>query len=360
MGSCVKCTGRVRPTRRQGERIDEVISSGPGTPIVVIVDPLASLSIPLLGEDMKRFEPLLAESVVIGDPFLDQVTTHLILAGGKRLRPMLAIASATGGTREASQDDLLGGVALELMHLASLYHDDVMDEAVVRRNVESVNARYGNLIAIVAGDYLMARSAAIAADLGTAVAGLLARTLALLTQGQVSEVRTSFKIDRSVDDYYEAIGGKTAALMATSCRIGGLTAGLGTSELDALSAYGYALGIVFQLRDDILDVVAIDGQLGKPAGQDLAEGIYTLPVLVALSDRNGAQLAEILGGPLDEDAREIARRLVVASPGIDEALAEANRHVSAATEAAAELSSPDLQRGFAALASELMLGLPVG
>ena len=146
------------------------------------------------------------------------------------------------------------------MHLASLYHDDVMDEADVRRNVDSVNARYGNLVAIVAGDYLMARSAAIAADLGTEVAGLLARTLAWLTRGQVSEVRTSFSVQRTDADYYEAISGKTASLMAAACRVGGLTTGRSTAELDALSEYGNALGVIFQLRDDILDITATDGQ----------------------------------------------------------------------------------------------------
>ena len=152
---------------------------------------------PLVERDLDRLESLLAESVIVGDPYLDEVTTHLIYAGGKRLRPMLAIASATYGEHDATEEDLLGGVSLELMHLASLYHDDVMDEAEVRRNVDSVNARYGNLVAIVAGDYLMARSAGIAADLGTDVAGLMARTLAWLTRGQVSEVRTSYSVDRT-------------------------------------------------------------------------------------------------------------------------------------------------------------------
>ena len=149
---------------------------------------------------MALFEPLLAESVVIGDAFLDGITTHLIAAGGKRLRPLLSVASATMGAQAATRNDLLGGVAVELMHLASLYHDDVMDEATMRRTVESVNARYGNIVAIVAGDFLMARSAAIAADLGTPVSSLLAHTLARLTQGQVSEVRTSFDANRTVED----------------------------------------------------------------------------------------------------------------------------------------------------------------
>ena len=130
------------------------------------VNPTEALGLPRLQEGLRRLEPLLTASVVTGDGFLDEVTTHLIAAGGKRLRPLLALATATAGERDATDDDLMGAVAVELVHLASLYHDDVIDEATIRRNVESVNSRFGNLVAIVAGDYLLARSAAIAASLG--------------------------------------------------------------------------------------------------------------------------------------------------------------------------------------------------
>ena len=243
-------------------------------------------------DDLTRLEPMLAESVVFGDPYLDSVTTHLIRAGGKRLRPLLAIAAATSGERPATTNELLGAVSLELMHLASLYHDDVMDEAVIRRSVDSVNARYGNLVAIVAGDYLMARSAGLAADLGAETASLMARTLASLTRGQVSEVRTLYSLERTEDDYFEAIEGKTATLMSSSCRMGAMTAGLGDAETEALSEFGRCFGMVYQLRDDILDLIAVDNELGKPAGQDLAEGIYNLPTLFALSDeQSGEELA---------------------------------------------------------------------
>jgi heptaprenyl diphosphate synthase len=324
------------------------------------VNPLETLGLPSVDEDLARFEPLLAESVVIGDSYLDQVTTHLIRAGGKRLRPLLAFAAATGGTCEASQDVLLGGVAIELMHLASLYHDDVMDEATIRRNVESVNARFGNLVAIVAGDYLMARSAAIAADLGTEIAGLLARTLAALTRGQVSEVRTTFKLDRTMDDYVEAIGGKTAALMSSACRVGARTAGRDDASTEALTAFGHAFGMVFQIRDDVLDLLSSGDQLGKPAGQDLAEGIYTLPVLIALEDATaGPELQGLLGQPLDEPEREKARLLVAATAGIDEALVEGRRWVRTATQVLAELDEPKLCRGFDALVTALLDDLPV-
>ena len=318
------------------------------------MNPLVTLGLSTVGQDLARFEPLLAESVVIGDSYLDQVTTHLISAGGKRLRPLLAIASATGGEHEASENDLLGGIAIELLHLASLYHDDVMDEAEIRRNVDSVNARFGNVVAIVA-DYLMARSAAIAADLGTEVASLLARTLASLTRGQVSEVRTAFNPERSVEDYFEAIGGKTASLMATSCRVGALTAGRKLDVADALTAYGHAFGMVFQIRDDVLDLIAVDGQLGKPFGQDLGEGVYTLPVLVALKDPSvGAELRAMLGQPLDEPEREKARSLVSSTNGVDAALEEGARWAARAHEALAGVPEPRLRDGFGALVESLL------
>jgi heptaprenyl diphosphate synthase len=326
---------------------------------VGLVNALEILAMPAVADDMARLEPLLAESVEVGDEYLDGITTHLIRAGGKRLRPLLAVASATGGVRSATRPELLGGVSLELMHLASLYHDDVMDEAKVRRNVESVNSRYNNIVAIVAGDYLMARSAAIAASLGVEVAGLLADTLALLTRGQVSEVRTAFSVERTLEDYYEAIGGKTASLMSSACQVGALTAGLSSEAFEALGAYGTELGLVFQLRDDILDITAVDGELGKPAGQDLAEGIYTLPVLFALDDPQvGGELAAILGGPLDEPEREKARSLVASTDGVDRSLAQARLHAERAGELAGSLESTALARGFAALAVALLDDLP--
>lgn len=323
------------------------------------MNPHERLQLSQVEKDLETLEKLLAESVIVGDEYLDSVTTHLIYAGGKRLRPLLAVASATGGAREATQDDLLGGVALELMHLASLYHDDVMDEAEVRRNVDSVNARYGNLIAIVAGDFLMARSAAIAADLGTEVAGLLARTLAWLTRGQVSEVRTSFSVDRTEEDYYEAIEGKTASLMASSCRVGALTAKLPLEQIDALTEFGRCFGMIYQLRDDVLDVIATDNQLGKPAGQDLAEGVYNLPTLFALRDETvGEELKSILGAPLDDEERERARKLVVATDGIQKTVDAAQQYLQKARTALEAVPNEELCRGFTSLIESLLEDFP--
>ena len=323
------------------------------------VNPTERLQLASVERDLVSLETLLAESVIFGDSYLDSVTTHLIYAGGKRLRPLLAVASATSGERAATPEDLLGGVALELMHLASLYHDDVMDEAEVRRNVDSVNARYGNLIAIVAGDYLMARSAAIAADLGTDVAGLLAQTLAALTRGQVSEVRTAFSVERTEADYFAAIEGKTAALMASSCRVGALTARLSLEEREALTDFGRCFGMIYQLRDDILDVIATDNQLGKPAGQDLAEGIYNLPTIFALRDPLvGEELRGVLGAVLDDEDRERARKLVVATDGIERTIASAQIYLAQSHVALGALPGEQLRNGFASLIESLLEDLP--
>ena len=323
------------------------------------MNPHERLRLELVEADLRRLESLLAESVIFGDDYLDQVTTHLIYAGGKRLRPLLAVAAATMGERVATREDLLGGVSVELMHLASLYHDDVMDEAAIRRNVDSVNARYGNLIAIVGGDYLMARSAGLAADLGVEVAGLMAHTLAWLTRGQVAEVRTIWSVERSETEYFEAIEGKTAALMSASCRIGALTAEHSPPVREALTEFGRCFGMVYQLRDDVLDVIAVDNQLGKPAGQDLAEGIYNLPTIMALRDATvGDELQSLLGSPLDDDERERARKLVVASDGIDATIRAAQGFLSAADVALQVVPSAPLRDGLTSFLASMLEDFP--
>jgi len=331
------------------------VTSRHRSPIVLTVNAVEVPGLPNLELELKRIEPELLEAVRSGDPFLDQAATHLIRSGGKRLRPLLALAAATAGTRPALREDLLGGVCVELVHLASLYHDDVIDEATVRRNVESVNHRFGNLMAIIVGDYLLARSAEIAASLGTEIARLLATTLGRLCQGQVLEVRSVFQTERTTKQYFEAITGKTAALMAASCRIGGLTGGSPPEELEALTAFGEAFGMVFQLRDDVLDVIGTEEDLGKPPGQDLAEGVYTLPVLKALADpATGPALSALLGQRLGPEERDVARALVASSSGISATLAASRRFAARAAEAAAGIRTPALGSGLVALTESLV------
>jgi len=251
----------------------------------------------------------------------------------------------------------MGGVSVELVHLGSLYHDDVMDEALTRRGVESVNARWGNLVAILAGDFLLARASEIAATLGTEVAGLLAATIADLCEGQVRELTKIFDVARSEEAYLEAIEGKTAALMSAACRIGALTAGLPRPSIEALTVYGQRLGMVFQIVDDVLDVVCTDEQLGKPAGNDLVTGVYTLPVIRALA--GAPDLKSLLGAPLDDDTMNRARDVVRSNGAISAALSVAGEY---AVQAERALDALDQNRGVDALRAlprALVEGVPV-
>ncbi|HEX9235379.1 MAG TPA: polyprenyl synthetase family protein, partial [Actinomycetota bacterium] len=188
-----------------------------------------------------------------------------------------------------------GSVAIELVHQATLYHDDVIDEAERRHGIPSVNARWGNNVAILTGDYLFARASDIASDLGTDVVRLLARTIALVCDGVIREVEAWGSLDQTEDAYREMIRRKTASLIATSCRLGGMLAEASADTIDLLEDFGVALGMGFQLSDDIMDVISSEEELHKQPGQDMKLGMYTLPVLYALHDGPHAdELAEIL------------------------------------------------------------------
>ena len=320
-----------------------------------VVNIAGLLDLPQLDAALSRTEVALRDSVVAGDPFLSEVATHLIGAGGKRIRPALSVAAAAAGGAEVDEAVILGGGSVELVHLGSLYHDDVMDEASSRRGVESVNARWGNLVAILAGDFLLARASEIAAGLGTEVAGLLAATIGRLCEGQVGELRTAFSVTRSEDEYLSSIAGKTASLLAAACRIGALTAGLTRAQIEAVTRFGHSFGMVFQIRDDVLDVIGTDAQLGKPAGNDLVEGVYTLPVIRALGDPSaGPELRELLGQPLDQPERDKARDIVRGTTGVADAMATAHRYADEAASAATELGETPVARALGLLGHRLL------
>lgn len=313
------------------------------------------LNLPVLEGDLARLEEALRQSVIADDPFLTEVAGHLIGAGGKRLRPALALASAAAGGVGTTDDILSGGVSVELVHLGSLYHDDVMDEAPSRRGVESVNSRWGNLVAILAGDFLLARASEIAASLGTEVAALLAHTIGRLCEGQVGELRTAFDPGRSEAAYLDSIAGKTASLTAAACRIGALVAGLPRPLIAPLTAFGEAFGIVFQIRDDCLDVTGTDEELGKPAGQDLVEGTYSLPVIRALAmPEVNEELHPLLGRSLGAPERDKARDIIRASGAVQQALATAREYADTASAALAPLGDNAMARALAGAGHRLL------
>ena len=301
---------------------------------------LPFISIPGMPGDFERIEVALFRSVQTQDAYLSEIASHLISAGGKLLRPVLALAAAQAAGGVASDDAIQGGIACELVQTGSLYHDDVMDEAPTRRGVETVNAKWGNLQAILAGDFLLARASEIAASLGTEVAALLARTIGRLCEGQIEELRHTYNAARPESSYLASIAGKTASLFATSARIGAIVAGADRPVIDALTSYGEAFGMVFQIVDDLLDVTATEGQLGKPAGHDMVEGVYTLPVLRTLQAGGiaAASLLDILGKPLEPSEREKALEIVRAHGGVESALATARIWADSAVEACAPLA----------------------
>jgi heptaprenyl diphosphate synthase len=295
------------------------------------------LALPAIDADRARIETAMQESVHTPDAYLNEIASHLIVAGGKRLRPVLAVAAAQVNGVAAADDVVRGGVSCELVHLGSLYHDDVMDEADTRRGVETVNAKWGNLQAILAGDFLLSRASEIAASLGTEVAGLLARTIGWLCEGQIAELRHTYDVSRPESSYFTSIHGKTASLYGTAARIGGIVAGHDRVTIDALTDFGNAYGMVFQIVDDILDITATDEQLGKPAGHDMVEGVYTLPVLrtLAASGNTARELADLLGSPLDNDQQQRALSIVRSNDGVASAMATAREYAQRAEGAVA-------------------------
>lgn len=336
-------------------------------PLVSGSSPL--LQLPVLQADLARVEDALRRSVIAEDPFLTEVAGHLIAAGGKRVRPAFALTSAATALPTmvpVTDEVVMGAVSVELVHLGSLYHDDVMDDATTRRTVESVNARWGNLTAILAGDYLLAKASEIAASLGTEVAGLLAATIGRLCEGQILELRHAFDLDRSEAAYLSSIDGKTASLLGTACRIGGIVAGLPRAQIDALTTFGTSFGMAFQIVDDLLDVTATDEELGKPAGHDLVEGTYTLPVIrtLAAGGALASELAELLHRlaptdgsiePVDDPAAlERARGLLRGSPAVAESLAVARGYVEAGQQALAPYAGTEATTALEAAADHLL------
>jgi heptaprenyl diphosphate synthase len=237
----------------------------------------------------------------------------------------------------------------------------VMDEADTRRGVETVNAKWGNLQAILAGDFLLARASEIAASLGTEVAGLLARTIGWLCEGQIDELRHTYDTSRTEASYFASIHGKTASLYGTAARIGGIVAGHDRIVIDALTDYGNAYGTVFQIVDDILDVTATDEQLGKPAGHDMVEGVYTLPVLrtLALGNDGSARLATLLGAPLARAQQLDALSIVRSNEGVASAVATAHDYVGRAEAACDDLPDSEATGALRAAPAALLASVAV-
>jgi heptaprenyl diphosphate synthase len=254
-------------------------------------------------------------------PFVTQAARHLLDAGGKRFRPLLVLLASEFGEAE-SPGVVPAALVVELTHVATLYHDDVMDEAPLRRGALSANARWGNTVAILTGDWLFARASDIVADLGPEAVRIQAQTFARLVQGQIHETQGPQPGEDPLAHYLSVVADKTGSLIATSALFGAKLAGAAEWVQEALFAFGGRIGTAFQLADDIIDVTSETGESGKTPGTDLREGVRTLPALMALAstDPADAHLQRLLRSDLADDARHAeALALLRANPAVDAA-----------------------------------------
>ncbi|MFG2382504.1 polyprenyl synthetase family protein [Streptomyces avermitilis] len=277
-------------------------------------------------------------------PFITEAAQHLVRAGGKRFRPLLVMLAARFGDPYAP-GLVPSAVVVELTHLATLYHDDVMDEADVRRGVPSANARWGNSVAVLTGDFLFARASHILADLGPEAVRVQAEAFERLVTGQILETAGPMDGRDPVEHYLEVLSGKTGALVAVACRFGAMMSGADETVVDVLTQYGERLGVAFQLADDVLDIASDSHESGKTPGTDLREGIPTLPVLrlrervARLGLAEDIALCELLDSDLTDDARHAeALTLLRAHPALEQARKDTVRYVEDARAALAPLA----------------------
>jgi heptaprenyl diphosphate synthase len=281
---------------------------------------------------------------------------HLMLAGGKRFRPLLTILASQLGSG-AGPDVIRAAAVVELTHLASLYHDDVMDDADLRRGTASANAQFGNTVAILTGDLLFARASAIVAELGPDAVKVQARTFERLVTGQTRETVGPRPGEDPVQHYLEVLADKTGALIATSVRFGAEFAGCSPEVVAVLIEYGERIGVAFQLADDLIDLASETGQSGKTPGTDLREGVPTLPVLLARAsgDPADADLHELLDGDLSDDLRHgRALALLREHPSLEEARVQTQAWADGARAALAPLPAGPVRDALDALAESVV------
>ncbi|MCX7538066.1 polyprenyl synthetase family protein [Corynebacterium sp. P5875] len=285
-----------------------------------------------ISSGMREVEELLAAELTVGEGFVTDKVRYLAAAGGKRFRPMFALLASRYGANPANADVIKAAVVVEMTHLATLYHDDVMDEADKRRGVDSANSRWSNSMAILAGDYLLARASRIMAQLGVDTVAHFAATFGELVTGQMRETVGPGDGD-PIEHYRAVVREKTGVLIASAGFLGGLHGGATPEQIDALHRFGYAIGTVFQIVDDIIDIYSDTTQSGKTPGTDLKEGVFTLPVLYALAEQStvGDELRTRLTGPVTDDD-EVAEvlDLLHRSTGREKALADVHHYVELA------------------------------
>jgi heptaprenyl diphosphate synthase len=329
------------------DRVSPLPRSGDQRPPALDPPRLAEIfGVPDLPDRLAAVDERITDVLGTDGALLGPASMRVASSGGKRLRPLFTIVSAA--TADVFDDRVVdAAAAVELVQVGSLVHDDILDEATTRRGRPTINAVEGLNHAVLAGDYILARAAELAAGVSREAAALIASALGDLCEGQVLEMRDVHDPGRTVDAHLASVHGKTAALFECSCRLGAHCGGLGPENVEALARFGHAFGMGFQVLDDVLDLIGDEERLGKPTGNDIASGVYTLPVLAALAGPVGDELRSALGAVPHADGPDVSTviDLVRRSGAIAEALTAADRYADEARRAVAHLNQTTVGEG---------------
>lgn len=280
--------------------------------------------------DLQAIEKELEGSIKAGDPLLQEACLHLLQAGGKRIRPVFVLLAAKFGDYNMLIIKKVAA-ALELIHMASLVHDDVIDEALMRRGAPTVQAKWDNKVAMYTGDYLLAQSLQLITEVKQPLTHqLLSKTIVEVCLGEIEQIRDKYHFEQTVTTYFRRIKRKTALLIATSCQLGGVVAGADEKVHKSLFRFGYYVGMSYQITDDVLDFVASEKVLGKPAGSDLKHGNITMPVLFALRDPElKKEIVKVHEHIADDELQRIIQ-LINQSGAIEKSVAVSDRFLQKA------------------------------
>lgn len=290
--------------------------------------------------NLEVLEQGLQEAVTSTNDLVTEVGMHIVTSGGKRIRPALCLLSARGGRAFDLPHVLPLAEALELIHTASLVHDDVIDEADTRRGAATANAHWNNQVAILSGDYIFARAFTLIAEEGydPYVSKRLADLVCNLSVGEIIQDHAVYQASRGMADYYERIQKKTADFLEICCELGAMVGGMDREEMKKLAEYGHCIGMAFQITDDLLDIEQTAETIGKPAGNDIRQGIVTLPVIRALETSPDAEKLEriVTDMEMTDEMVERALEIVKATDGVDFAKAKADEYLARAKAALPE------------------------
>ncbi len=304
----------------------------------------------VIKQDLEVLNEGLIEAVSSPVELVNEVGTHLVTAGGKRIRPALCLLAARGGRDFSLERVLPLAEALELIHTASLVHDDVIDDADTRRGEPTANAKWDNQVAILSGDYIFARAFALVAQgsYGDYVSQRLADLVCNLSVGEIIQDHTVYQAVKDLNNYYSRIQKKTADFLEICCELGALVGGLSKEDAARLAEYGHCIGMAFQITDDVLDIMQTSEQIGKPAGNDIRQGIVTLPVIHALQVSADRDELEKIVTNADMTDEMVARALEIvrATDGVDVAMAKADEYLDRARTVLPESLSAEIKEAF--------------